>query len=51
MFTILLGGNAEEFGREGFRKLSSDDLIFLRKISEVISWEQGERGWGRVLEK
>ena len=52
MFTILIGGNAEKFGREGFRKLSSDDLILLRKIrSEVTSGKQQEQGWGRVLEK
>lgn len=52
MLTILLDGNAEEFGREEFRKLSTDDLIFLRKIrSEVIPREQGEQGWDRVLEK
>lgn len=28
----VLGRNAEKFGREAFRELSSDDLIFLRKI-------------------
>lgn len=46
--TVLLGGNAKKFGREGFGELSSYDFLFLRKIrSEVISWEQGEHGSGR----
>ena len=43
----VLDENAEKFGWEGgFRELSSDDLIFIRKIiSEVISWEQKEPGY------